>query len=242
MIVRREGEQLVLVTQADHARLAADLLARWTRHGLPAHPRRSKLLEACREHDNGWWETDAAPACDPEGQPFGFLAVPAPVRLEVWRRGTARYESSRPYVALLATQHGLTLHRGYRGRAGFDELLAELEERRDRLLAELELRPEDLALDYPFLEVADNLSLAACQRPTGAFQVGEIAGRVVPGGLTLDPFPCGAAVRLTIPVRRIPRRGFANAADLGAELGRARFADEEVWLSPPTSALTSGSV
>ena len=61
MIVTRTPSGSRLVTQADHARLAGDILRLVRLPELVEHPRRELLLRAVREHDNGWWEADSAP-------------------------------------------------------------------------------------------------------------------------------------------------------------------------------------
>ena len=43
MIIRRQGDSLLFMTQPDHARLAADLLAHWTADGFASHPRREAV-------------------------------------------------------------------------------------------------------------------------------------------------------------------------------------------------------
>ena len=64
MIVTTAPPGSRLVTQSDHARLAADLLRLFRVPELVEHPRRELLLRAVAEHDNGWWEADAAPRLD----------------------------------------------------------------------------------------------------------------------------------------------------------------------------------
>src|ERR1700730_8435544 len=135
MIVLDAGPDLLLVTQPDHARFAADLLTLWNGAGLAENPRRAALLLACREHDNGWREADSAPRCDPDGGPYDFVGIPAEARFEIWRRGTARYARRDPYAALLITRHALALHRRYQA-PGADELLAELAAREADLCGE----------------------------------------------------------------------------------------------------------
>jgi len=54
MLVRALDASLLVVTQADHARLAADLLALLRLPELAGHPRRAELLRAVADHDNGW--------------------------------------------------------------------------------------------------------------------------------------------------------------------------------------------
>ena len=54
MIVRRESDSLVLITQADHAALSEIIMSAWRVGNLQVHPRRQIVLVANREHDNGW--------------------------------------------------------------------------------------------------------------------------------------------------------------------------------------------
>jgi hypothetical protein len=223
MIVVREGGELVLVTQPDHARLGAALISLWQHDGAPDHPRRTALLEACREHDNGWREIDAAPLTAPDGRPHDFRTLPPPLRIELWQRGTARFVHNRPYVALLATEHALTLHRSRRGQEAYDALLDTLEDRREELLDRLGLTAEELARDYRFLDLADSLSLAVASCDETPFVCRGIAVRTAGRRLELEPFPLAAAVTLPLPWRRIADRRYAGAADLGGALAAARW-------------------
>ena len=64
VIVRHDGDDLLLVTQPDHAALSGRIMAAWKGDGLPAHPIRETVLLATREHDNGWLELDDRPGRD----------------------------------------------------------------------------------------------------------------------------------------------------------------------------------
>lgn len=236
MIVVPDDGELVMITQHDHARLAGEILSLWRTDGLPEHPRRDDLLLAARHHDNGWRESDSAPRVDPTtNRPHDFTSVPLDVRAEVWLRGTARYAEEHPYAALLVTWHALELHRDrdHRGEEAWEEaLLAPLGERLQELLEETGAKPEELAADYRFLDLADALSLAACNRWTDsreraghrfAFQEGDAGGRSVDGELGLRPFPLAGATTFRVACRRIPDRSYAGDADLGGELAAARW-------------------
>ena len=165
MIVVPEGSAYRLITQPDHAHLAAEILALWRRDGLPAHPRRDDLLFAAREHDNGWREADAAPRWDARaGRPHDFMTLPQADRIEIWERGTCRFATERPYAALLITRHARNLFGGRRGEEGWDGLLDFLADF-ERGLSEETGAPEDeLAADYRWIDLADQISLTACAR------------------------------------------------------------------------------
>ena len=67
MIVRQHDSWLLLITQPDHAALAARVMQHWVADGLPTHPLRSSIFHAIAQHDNGWQEVDASPLVDGAG-------------------------------------------------------------------------------------------------------------------------------------------------------------------------------
>jgi hypothetical protein len=228
MIVYDESTALLVVTQTDHARLAAELLGLWRTDGLPDHPRRSDLLFAAREHDNGWREADAAPTVDPErGRPYDFLSLPDAERAEIWERGTGRFAERRPYAALLITLHAIHVLGGFGEPKRWKSLLARLADRRDQLVEASGATRAEAEADYRFLDVTDGLSLAACNRWNDPFERGDIRGRYDKEIHTLyvHPFPLAGATTLQLPARRIPNRRYDGDADLGGALAAATWMD-----------------
>lgn len=224
MIVVEDPGELLLVTQPDHARFAAQLLSLWRRRDLRLHPRREQLIAAVREHDNGWREADAAPRIDPgTGRPHDFRLLPGEHRRELWRRGVERFAAAAPYTALLTAEHSWRLHRGRRAEAGWGVFLDELAERRDELLAAAGLTAAELAADYRWLELADDLSLAVCCRSETPVAGGGLTARRRGAELELIPFPLAGATTFEIPCRRIPDRRYRGEADLAGALGAARW-------------------
>ena len=110
MIVRRESDSLVLITQADHAALSEIIMSAWRGGNLQVHPRRQIVLVANREHDNGWHEFDRSPTIDTEtGHPHYFTKAPDEIKQRAWPCGVARLETSDPEAAALVAQHALTV-------------------------------------------------------------------------------------------------------------------------------------
>lgn len=221
----------LLITQPDHARFAAELLSLW--RALADHPRRAELLFAVREHDNGWRETDAAPHWDAErGRPHDFLSLPRGERIELWQRGTARFAGEHPYASLLIARHAARIHQERSGEEwrAFREHLDEL----CRGLAEATgATEEQVEADYRWLDLADLISLAVCNRWSEPFARHGVRGE--PGGdgtLRLEPFPLAGATAFRIPCRRIPARAYRGDADLGGELAAARWEELPVRLAP----------
>lgn len=222
----------LFITQPDHARFSAELLALWRADGLPGHPRREELLFAVREHDNGWRETDAAPHWDAErGRPHDFLSLPHGERIELWQRGTARFAGEHPYASLLIVRHAVRLHQERTGEEwrAFRDYLDELY----RGLSEAAGAPEEqVEADYRWLDLADLISLAVCNGWSEPFGRANFQGRLEEGTLHLDPFPLAGTTAFRIPCRRIPVRAYRGDADLGGELAAARWEDLRVRVAP----------
>src|SRR6185503_11537715 len=88
MIVRHSNGRLQLITQPDHARLAATIMEHCA--ALSGHPRRATILEAIAEHDTGWAVEDASPRINPTtGAVLDFITAPTSVRQGVWPRCVA---------------------------------------------------------------------------------------------------------------------------------------------------------
>ncbi len=241
MIVADEGSEYLIVTQNDHAHLSAEILSLWRSDGLPDHPRRADLLFAVREHDNGWRETDAAPRRNPEtGRPHDFLSLAREDRVELWERGTARYAGERPYPALLITRHAYQLHRS-RDRESWGDFLEFLEELQRGLLEASGVPEETVQEDYHWLDLADLLSLAICNRWEDPFERYGTRGRLRGETLLLDPFPLAGTTTFKVPCRRIPRRPYASDADLGGELAAARWGELRVRVAPLQGPVNSGT-
>ena len=259
MIVVAEPDRWLVVTQADHARLAAEMLRLFRLPELVAHPRRDALLEAIAAHDDGWWEADAAPTLDGvTGGPADFRALAADRRREIWRRGVERHAERAPYVAALAASHLLRLLATW-GGAEWGPFRAELAARRDEIATAGALDPAALGADDAWLRLGDDLSLAACCRESSfvaadpfGVEVALAEGRVE---LAIDPFPLAGATRLEVAGRWLPGVRIAMASssarrsprrDGSACRSASRRADARRFTSPASAprgrdARTSGS-
>jgi hypothetical protein len=233
VILAAEPPDLILTTQSDHAHFAAELLGLWRADGLPRHPRRADLLFAVREHDNGWREADAAPEVDPaSGRPRDFLTHPFAARREIWERGVRRYAQERPYAAALIAEHGLQVHRDRGPEADWREFLEELEGQKNELLEAAGASEAELAADYPFLQLADTASLAACAAWAAPFTAAGVRGSVAGAELRLDPFPLAGPTTFQVACRRISDRPYAGALDLTGTLASARWERRPLRVTP----------
>ncbi len=247
MIVCSTAQGFRHVTQADHARFAADLLALFRVPELVDHRRRDALLRAVAGHDNGWWEADAAPRLAASGaSALDFRAFPADLRQEIWERGVERFAAEEPYVAALLAGHALRLSRHWEKDASWASFRAALGARRDELLAAAGEFAAAVAADDRWLALADALSLAVCAGEPAvvdlpgwrlAFRAAEGGGHGDPaeGGadglaVALDPFPFAGATAFELSCRWLPGENLDSAAALGVALAtspwrrlRARF-------------------
>ena len=219
MIVRATLEGLQHVTQADHARFAADLLRLFRLPELVDHPRRELLLRAVGEHDNGWWEADSAPRRNPTGTgALDFRAFPAAERQEIWRRGVERFSSDTPYLAALVAAHALRLSQHQQEDPSWREFRETLSGRSEELLAAAGESPETLAGDDRWVALADALSLAICAGEAERLDVPGWSLSLRDAEAALAPFPFAGATVFEFSARHLAAGSFASDAALGVAL------------------------
>ena len=224
MIVRPDGDRLLLVTQPDHAALSGRIMAAWRGDDLPASPTRETVLRAAREHDNGWLEVDDRPALDAAGgSPQDFMTAPDATKQGVWPRGVRRLEPVDPGAAALVAQHALALAERH-PVPGWERFHSDMTAERDRILRRGAYRNDLDALraDYRFVFLGDLISLVFCCAWSETF---DYEGRTVTRDGTAvqvrpDPFE-GATIELTAPARRLPARRYVSQSDLEAEYDAA---------------------
>ena len=223
MIIRRDNDSLLFLTQPDHARLAAELLSRWAADGFAAHPRRDAILLAAREHDNGWRELDEEIVFDAaEGRALDFMGAPAGVKQAVWPRAVDRLTEASAYAAALVARHAVFVYDSFRANPDWSDFFRRMSARVDVLRERAGIDAADLESDYRFLAVADLLSLSFCSawaeprtRLDVTVRTESTVLRVTPPVLGADPVP------VRIRARRIAARPYASAADVRAALEEA---------------------
>jgi hypothetical protein len=215
VIVRTAGDHLLLITQPDHAALAARIMAEWRRDDLRDSPLRDTILFAAREHDNGWAEEDRAPIVDPAtGRILDFINAPEPVRQRIWPRAVDRLRD-RPYAAALVAEHALNVYEHYRERPAWAPFFDRMEAMRQAALTDAAPRTiTDLRRDYFFIRMGDLASLAFCNAWQEPQKLARYELRLHGAELRFAPDPFnGARVPLSIRARRIPKCGYTSPAD-----------------------------
>lgn len=221
MIVRAAGEVVQLMTQPDHAHLARTIMEHCV--ALAARPRREAILHAIGEHDNGWAEEDAAPTVNPDtGHVADFVSVRLGVRHAVWPRGIARLADD-PWAAALVAQHALTVYDRFRTEAAWTPFFTEVAAARDAMLRASGLPLDALVADYPFVRLADLISLTFCtgwrEEQRFADWTVQLSGtRVV---VTPDAFGW-AEIPIEISAREIRSQPFRSDAEVRDALNEAK--------------------
>ena len=123
MLRTDRGGQAWFVTQPHHAEVAGYLAAHWGNREFvrlghfattPDPERlRAETVLGIAQHDNGWWEWDAAPRLrEADGLPLGLAEVLRNQQegMDKWRLGVPRFRKTHPYAALLISFHALWLN------------------------------------------------------------------------------------------------------------------------------------
>jgi len=198
-------------------------MAEWRRDDLPTSPLRGVILEATRDHDNGWIEPDRTPIVDPAtGRLLDFINAPEPVRQGIWPRGAERLRNT-PYAAALVAEHALGVYEHYRDRPAWADFFASMEEVRDASLAAAAPRTlADLRRDYFFLRMGDLASLAFCNAWREPQKLARYELRLEGRELRFAPDPfAGARVPMSVTARRLPNRPYTSSADAAAAFAAA---------------------
>ena len=114
MIVRQDGEGIIIIRQGDHAALAADIAQAWHPPGRPNERPHNSLLVAARHHDAGWraWEDSAPNPLDHQGRPRDFMHMRLDDHLPIWRDSVEQTAQFDLYAGILVSMHAVALYEG----------------------------------------------------------------------------------------------------------------------------------
>ncbi len=244
MIVRPDGDGLLLLTQEQHAHLSGDLAARLSEAPDP----RAELVRGAREHDNGWREFDERPRLSVAGGATPYSQMPRDEYRAIWRRGVARASEMGEYVGLLVSLHGMRM---FEKRTDPEDraFYAEERARENGMLASLriggswEALPEPVRRHSAWIAFLDGLTLLALdgwKSPwvTDHDGLGRIEARRVGDSVFVAPWPFDAPTLVFhLPARRLATARFADqeALDAAWRASTERLI-EVVYQAPATEA------
>jgi Protein of unknown function (DUF3891) len=215
MIIRRRSSSLQLITQPQHASLAARIMREWDAAHFPDSPRKASILRAVEQHDNGWDEGNEALVVDEQtGDLIDFNDLPDRLKRDASMRGIERLAHD-PYAAALVAQHRLHVYRQYADVSEWRQFFDIVREVRETQLRAARLWSLDQLLrDYSFVRAGDLASLAFCNNWTTAADPDGCSYTMRFDGNTLrlapDPF-AGRTIAIAIDAREIASQRFASA-------------------------------
>jgi hypothetical protein len=106
MIIRETATHFTMITQNDHAHLAADMAA-YLKPSLYLNSEyASDVLLAIREHDRCWIKLDAMPIWNDQSHaPFGFDDYPIQPKMMFYRFGIDEIQEMSAYASYLSSVH-----------------------------------------------------------------------------------------------------------------------------------------
>jgi uncharacterized protein DUF3891 len=214
MIIRRTPEALQLITQPQHAALAARIMRMWDASHFPESPRKASILRAVAHHDDGWADVDESLVLDEAtGQLVDFIEVSDAIKRETSSSGIDRLAGD-PYAAALVAQHRLHVYRRYADNPAWNTFFADVTAARDRFLCSSGSRSlEELLDDYKFVRAGDLVSLAFCNNWPDTDGDGCGYGMHLDGtSMVIIPDPFGGqTIDIEIEAREIDQDSFASA-------------------------------
>lgn len=150
MLLRKQAEGVIAVSQPAHAWVAGQLARNW--RGTDFVGVKEEVCLAAEQHDVGFLGWEQSPTLNPStGLPHTFLEMPRGIHLEVWTRGIQQMLQFGRYPALLVSRHftGLVHRNGLSGTPEEERLLKEFLERQEEFQTSLET---SLANDFYYGE------------------------------------------------------------------------------------------
>ena len=226
MIIRRSASSQQLITQPEHAALAARIMRQWDDTHFPESSRKTSILHAVEQHDCGWAAIDETLIVhETTGQLLDFLEVSDAIKRDTSSRGIEQL-SSDPYAVALVTQHRLHVYRRYAEHPEWRVFMADLTAARDAYLhAAGHISLAELVSDYAFVRAGDLASLAFCNNWTGVDPDDcGYAMRLQGTSLVISPDPFeGRTIEIEIATREIGNQSFSSAADARRAVAAAKI-------------------
>lgn len=174
MIIRERQDDIVMITQDDHARVSGVFAARWKDSFFGNRSQRGSVELAINEHDRGWIPVDNNPFLNDRTMlPYSFMDLPTDPKLVFYKNGIDEAEQMDDYAGVLCSHH-------YAQFAANDsdqkskKFVQHEEDRQNQLKGQVEDFDEKLfQFHYDLLKFCDNLSLYVCLNEPGVTKEDE---------------------------------------------------------------------
>lgn len=229
MIIRNRLNELIMITQHDHA-LVSGLLSENVQTSLFKGSAKRKSVEiAIREHDRAWMPVDKYPIMNDKTQlPFSFMDFPVSYKALIYKYGIDEVEEKDAYAALLCSTH--YAHFMSKSKEGDAKTFLEGENiRRCRLKTAVSCYDEEhFQFHFNLLKFCDNLSLYISLNEPGIpkekshpFYKNGIQSPFVEGErikvnwkdqttITLAPFPFQHPLNISLKQKVVPKEEVVN--------------------------------
>ncbi len=205
MIRRDDGDDWLILSQMEHARVAAELARVWCFGSSSTVGATDLLLSAVHDHDEGWRAWELAMQIDPKsGTPRQFTEMPMEVATEIWTKSIEFCAQKHPLPGLWVSSHFV-----YLGEQSLESREADLsdvsavqrfltaqsrfqEQCRLEALQDVTEREFDALsrFGFTFLRMFDSLSLwLCCAQPHTALGISlsESSGEINPNSRRSNP-------------------------------------------------------
>ncbi|ASN03564.1 DUF3891 family protein [Virgibacillus necropolis] len=162
MIVRERTDDIVMITQDNHARISGVFAAKWENSIFNDKDKRASVELAISEHDRGWIPVDKKPFWnDQTGLPYSFMDLPTEPKLVFYKNGIDEIEKMDPYASLLCSHHYYRFTADDFGEES-QRFLRNEQDRQNRIKQLIDFDEEAFQFHYDLLNFCDNLSLYVC--------------------------------------------------------------------------------
>ena len=241
MIVRHDGEELILVNQTDHSKLVGQFASHWGNATFATPKPFETVARAATFHDFGWLRYETNPVLAENHETPGFRSITADKdQLKSFQWCIDWLSDVDPYSGLIVSMHRTGLWRGRydtvahptmnaaRGLAtGIEDFISVNEDRQAKVRAGHD--EAEVWTNYHLMQVWDLLGLYfCCQDPYqdyidpvplkyGADRKAGVKMTLTPKDRTtvaFDPFPFGEkGCEVQLAWKRLPRITFEDQAD-----------------------------
>jgi hypothetical protein len=111
MLLRRDGDDVIVIGQPAHAWLSGQLARAWGNERFGAVEPWEEVCLAAEQHDLGMAAWEGRPTLNPDtGLPRSFMELPLDDHLEIWWSAAPLVRTQSRYAALLVSMHGTALY------------------------------------------------------------------------------------------------------------------------------------